>query len=70
MSEIFTGMIIGYEQITNRLTKIYLDTLSNKKTKSFTYNIPFEKFKIGDYIVVHINPHKKEVNVKLLTELI
>lgn len=70
MSEIFTGMIIGYEHINNKITKVYLDTLSDKKTKSFTSNIPFKNFKIGDYIVVHINSCKKEINVKLLTELI
>lgn len=70
MSEIFTGMIIDYEPITNQLTKIHLDTLFNNKTKSFISITPFEKFKIGDYIVVHLNNYKKEANIKLLTKLI
>lgn len=70
MSETFTGMIIGYEPITNHLTKIYLDTLSNNKTRAFISNIPIGKLKIGDYIVVYINDCKKETNVKLLNKLI
>lgn len=70
MSETFTGMIIGYESITKQLTKIYLDTLSNHKTRTFTSNVSTEKLKIGDYVVVYINDYKKEVNVKLLTKLI
>lgn len=70
MLKTFTGMIIGYEPITKQLTKIYLDTLTNNKTRTFTFKIPLEKFKIGDYVVVHIDDYKKEVNVKLLNKLI